>query len=156
MRKVDKEKLSECLFGPWSYEDEKYSMRWDPIEDRRYALMWDDPAARRQGLGRSGWRTCLRIGDYRCSPVLSSKKGLGTTGFSKINGRDYFTWPIWNRPLSPDAVRSVLSLKELRDERPDRRKLSDMGIKRIFRSERIKVGSGGQYKVNFATAGPVP
>jgi hypothetical protein len=153
MMKVDRERIRKCLFEPWMYEDDKLSMRWDPVEDRRYALMWDDPSKVKV---KTVWAAnLLAYRGLQLFPSVIEQGTLGTTGFETTNKRDYFTWPLWNGPLSLDVVRSVLSLKELRNERPDRTKLSSMGIREIFRSERIKVGSGGQYKVNFTPAGPV-
>ncbi|HXH05589.1 MAG TPA: hypothetical protein VNI83_03260, partial [Vicinamibacterales bacterium] len=32
-------RVYETLFEPWSYRDERLSLRWDPVEDRRYALL---------------------------------------------------------------------------------------------------------------------
>ena len=39
------ERVHAALFEPWTYRDDRYSMRWDPLEDRRYALMDRDPTA---------------------------------------------------------------------------------------------------------------
>ena len=37
------ERVQATLFSPWTYQDQKLSLRWDPHEDRRYALMDRDP-----------------------------------------------------------------------------------------------------------------
>ena len=41
--------VRRTLFNAWDYEDEGYSLRWDPIEDQRYALRWGDPSKLKQG-----------------------------------------------------------------------------------------------------------
>jgi len=153
MEKVDVGQIRRCLYEAWTYEDEQLSMRWDPTEDRRYALMWKNPSTEK---GKTVWAANLLA--YRGLRLLASvpmEGRLETTGFVLIEGRQFFTWPIWNAALTSDTVRSVLSIRELRDRNPDRERLSKMGIAEVFRSERMKVGLGSQYKVNFSQAGPV-
>jgi hypothetical protein len=152
--KMDLEKIRKCLFEPWTYEDDKLSMRWDPIEDRRYALMWDDPSNMKAKTVHAA--NLLAYRGLQLLPSVIEQGSLGTTGFSRMNKRDYFTWPIWSGPLRSDVVRSVLSLGEFMGQKPDRARLDSMGIREIFRSERIRVGSGALFKVNFTPAGPVP
>ena len=153
LNKIDEERIRKCLYEPWAYEDEQLSMRWDPSEDRRYALMWNNPSVEK---GKTVWAAnILAYRGLQLLPSVIEEGHLATTGFTKIEGKQFFTWPIWRPALALDTVRSVLSIKELRDRSPDREKLGKMEIAEIFRSERIKVGLRSQYKTNFSQAGPV-
>lgn len=149
---VEEEKIREALFGPWRYDDEKNSMRWDPVEDRRYALMDRDPTAS-DNKPRTVWMANLLA--YRALTLFSSaprRYGLVTTGWSKQAGENVFTWPLWDQPAGPDTIRSLLLLPELHMQRPDQTELRPRGVQAVFRSRRIRVGEGANYKTNFSPA----
>jgi hypothetical protein len=141
------ERIHSVLFEPWTYSDEKLSLRWDPIEARRYALMDRDPQAS-DNKSRTVWMANL-LG-YRALALFPSapgRRGLETTGWSGPG--KFFTWPVWEHPADPDTIRSQMLLPDLGAEILDRSTLRARGIKAIFRSRRIKVGSGANYKINF-------
>lgn len=152
MRNVNAEKIQEALFGPWRYDEEKYSMRWDPVEDRRYALMDRDPTAPDNKPG-TVWMANLLA--YRALVLFTSAPHLdrlATTGWSKHDGDDVFTWPLWDQPAGPDTIRSLLLLPELHKKAPEQGELRLRGIQAAFRSRRIKVGEGANFKINFSPA----
>jgi CRISPR-associated endonuclease/helicase Cas3 len=150
MKEVTPERIHSTLFEPWTYSDEKLSLRWDPIEDRRYALMDRDPTAS-DNKSRTVWMANLLA--YRALALFSSapgRRGLETTGWS-TGGRS-FTWPVWENPIKLDTIRSLMLLSDLGTEASNRSTLRDRRVAAIFRSPRIKVGSGANFKINF---GPV-
>lgn len=153
LQSVSPERLESALFAPWTYEDEGLSMRWDPVEDRRYALMDRDPTAS-DNKPRTVWMANLLA--YRVLalfPSAPARSGLTTVGWVQGDeGEPFFTWPIWSHPLDPDSIRSLFLLPELYLEIPDRAVLRARGIEATFRSRRIKVGSGANFKVNFSPA----
>lgn len=152
MRNIEEAKIKKVLFEPWLYADEKNSMRWDPVEDRRYALMDRDPTAS-NNKPRTVWMANLLA--YRALALFTSapqRHGLATTGWSKHDGDDVFTWPLWGQPAGPDVVRSLLLLSELHKQRPEHAELRPRGIQAVFRSRRIKVGEGANFKINFSPA----
>jgi hypothetical protein len=154
LEKVTPEKIRAALFEPWKYQDEKLSMRWDPIDDRRYALMDRDPTAS-DNKSQTVWMANLLA--YRSlalypTAAISRRTGiiaLGTTGWIES---DSFTWPIWNQPAAIDSIRSVLQLSELTRTEPDTLILFERGIVAAFRARRIKVGNPPLYKINFSPA----
>lgn len=149
---VTSERIAATLFEPWAYVDEKLSMRWDPVEDRRYALLDRDPTAT-NNKPRTVWMANLLA--YRALAIFPSApdgKRLAATGWSRQNGEDVFTWPLWTHPLSPDTVRSLMLLPELYEERPDRAVLRARQIGAVFRARRIRVGEGANFKINFSQA----
>ncbi len=152
MEQVTGENVRHTLFEPWTYRDEKLSMRWDPTEDRRYALMDRDPTAS-DNKSRTVWMANLLA--YRALPLFPcapGRRGLVTTAWALIDGDLAFTWPIWNSGAAPDTIRSLLQINELVQSRPDAALLRARGVAAMFRSQRIKVGSGSNYKVNFTPA----
>ena len=153
MNKVATKK--EELYKAWDYLDETLSMRWDPLEDRRYALMDRDPTARDK-KSRTVWMANLLA--YRALALFPSapvKRQLKTTGWIHLEEskkkRDVFTWPIWDKPIGVDTIRSLLQHSELAQKSPSLEKLMPLGICACFRSERIQIGKF----FNFSPAVPV-
>lgn len=148
--------LRKALLDPWIYDDpmEKHTMRWDPRDDVRRALRWSepsgDPARKFQG---SVWgANRLAIEGLPLLPSVPSGGQLETTGFMQRRGFGMFwTWPIWECEVSVDVVRSLLAFKELLAELPDRCQLDVMGVKEIYRCERI---TQGRFR-NFTVGVPV-
>lgn len=148
--------LRRTLFEPWNYQDDgPYSLRWDPIEDQRYALRWRDPSKSGRDDGPSGMlgANSLAIEALCCLPTMPVGQYSETTGFQR---RPYlgtfFTWPIWEPPVSLDTVRSLLALAVLGRMDVPRNELERRGIREVFRSQRIQQN---QYYSNFAPALPV-
>lgn len=146
MEQVTAERIRSVLFEPWTYTDQKLSLRWDPKEAARYALMDVNPS----GLGAyTVWMANLLA--YQALMLLPSapgRRGLETTGWQDTK----FSWPIWQYPADPDTIRSCMLLSDLGAHVPDRSILRDRGIAAIFRSRRIKVGSERNFKINFEPA----
>jgi hypothetical protein len=148
------EHLRKALMEPWRYDDpvEKHTMRWDPRDDVRRALRWSepsgDPARKVQG---SVWgANRLAIEGIALLPTTPIGNRLETTGF--IRRKDigmFWTWPIWEGEVSVDVVRSLLAFKELQAELPDRRQLNAMGVKEIYRCERITQGRFRNFNVGI-------
>lgn len=129
--------IREALFGPWTYQDTQFSMRWDPEDDRRYSLRWSnpstDPARNVRGANR------LAIEALPLFPTMPTATSLATTGFVGRKSNDTFwTWPIWDKPISIHVCRSLLSHPELIN--PDLASLAPIGIVAAFRSQRITIG----------------
>lgn len=150
---VSPERVESTLFAPWTYEDDGLSMRWDPVEDRRYALMDRDPTAN-DNKPRTVWMANLLA--YRALalfPSAPARGGLVTVGWMQGEERDpIFTWPLWSHPVDPDSIRSLFLLPELYLRMPDRVALRARGVEVTFRSRRIKVGAGANFKINFSPA----
>ena len=141
--------LHASLFLPWEYSDDRPSLRWDPVDDRRYALRWKEPSGDPVRTMRGANR--LAVEALPLFPTAAGERRLQTTGFSQRPGEGVlFTWPMWSVPLNIDTVRSVLSLPELQERRPNRDGLSAMGIVEVYRSERI---TRDKYR-NFTAATP--
>lgn len=154
-RNVSPEDLRRALFETWDYRDDDFSLRWEPLEDQRYALRWYDPSPssnNKYGPQTMRGANALALEALALIPTFPETNGVGTTGFSSIGGkREFFTWPLWDRPLGPDTVRSVLSMHHLQQETPPRASLAARGIVEVYRCERI---APNQYYKNFSPSRP--
>ena len=152
MDKVDPERVRTTLFEPWPYRDEKLLMRWDPTEAQRYALRDRNPS---DDESRTVWMANLLA--YRSLVFFASAphgRRLVTTAWSSHRSTrgepTVFTWPIWRAPVDPHTLRFLLRLADLVADQPDNAVLRARSVLAAFRSRRIKVGSGANYKVNFS------
>jgi hypothetical protein len=147
---TDAEHLRRTLFLKWDYADEGRGMnlRWDPLDDRRYALRWEDPSSDPMKTMRGANR--LAIEAMPMLPTMPTTKRLATTAFEGKGARGtFFVWPIWNRPLSMECLRSVLGLvTHLKD---DGAVCARLNIAVIFTSARITTG---KFR-NFTPSAPV-
>ena len=144
---TDADSFERCLFHPWTRGDRRLSLRWDPEDDRRYALRWRDPS--KEAGGTEWGANRLAFEAIPLFPVAPVGQTLATTGFRGARAGDtFFTWPIWDAPVNLDTVRSILSLAELQRDTPDRGRLGAMGIREVFRSQRM---NAGRYR-NFSPA----
>lgn len=149
-RKSTEERVRRAVFSPWDYQDEGFSLRWDPIEDQRYALAWKNPSEAKLGdapatmLGAN----CLAVEALPLFPSLLVRDKVRTTGFRDVSSREvYFVWPVWTPRIGLDTLRSVLAFPTIRKAPASRSALARMGIEEIFESQRIKQN---QYYSNLA------
>ena len=143
--------VRRTLFNAWDYEDEGYSLRWDPIEDQRYALRWGDPSKLKQGTMLAA--NSLAIEALQWFPVVMPVGNQAqTTGFQRVGRREtYFVWPIWTPMVGMETVRSLLALDDLCKDPVPRLSLIKRGIEEVYRSQRIQQT---QYYSNFLAAVP--
>ena len=154
---LDKERVHHTLFKPWDYQDEGYSLRWDPIGDQRYALRWREPNKSKlsdgTGLGTMLAADCLATEALRLFPTLPIGSQAQTTGFQRVGRREtYFVWPIWTPMVGMETVRSLVALPDLWKDPLDYASLESRGIMAVYRSQRIQQS---MYYSNFSPAKPV-
>jgi len=142
--------IREALFGPWEYKDQSLSFRWDPADAAEYALSASDPS--KDGAWTVWGVNRLAFEALPLLPVQPTRRGLRTTGFREERYPEEFSWPVWHAALDSDTVRSLLSLEELQEECPPRPVLGAMGIGDVFRSPRVRIGQGANFKVSFRPA----
>lgn len=147
--------LRAALFSVWLYEDDGFSLRWDPVEDQRYALRWHDPSSqsnRKHSLRTMRGANALALEALALLPVQPQTHGVATTAFARLERRrDFFTWPIWDARITLDTIRSLLAGADLTEKSPDREVLRAKGVIEVYRCERI---APNQYYKNFTPAYP--
>jgi hypothetical protein len=155
MAKASEQKVREALFEPWCYRDEKLTKRWDPLDDRRYAMMDRDPTAS-DNKSSTVWMANLlayrALALFPCAPVTGSKS-IAASWSTNGDGLG-FIWPLWERALSLDSIRSLFLSHSLKDRcsATYQRDFFSRGVSEVFRSRRIQVGNPPLHKVNFTSA----
>jgi hypothetical protein len=139
--------IEKSLFCAWDYSDPSPAMRWDPNENRPYALRANDPASDQKQVTMRGANR-LAIEALPLLPVMTSKGCASTTGFRRTPQGIEISWPIWTDPLGMDEIRSLLSLPDFSNEKPNLSAICSRGIHQIYRSRRF----GKEYR-NFSPSG---
>ena len=150
--KVKREHIQDALFGEWK-RGKSLSMRWDPADAAEYAFRWGNPSA--EGASSVWGANLLAVHALPLFPAQPTSKGLRTTGFHYGGGQwREFTWPIWDQAIGLDTVRSLLASPDLQhgDGRLEREELRARGITEVYRSPRVRIGQGRNFKVNFRPA----
>ncbi len=122
--KTESDHLRKTLFENWKYDDPRagISLRWDPADDVRHALRWKEPSVDpdRKNRGSMLGANRLAIEGLPFFTTIPDGKQLQTTGF-QLHGEPktlFWTWPIWEIPLSVAPIRSLLAFKELQERKP--------------------------------------
>ena len=152
---VDGDAVLEALEGPWSYSSTLSSLGWDTTDDRSYALAPANPAKEKK-LTNPGAEALAILGLSR-HPVFAGRDERGrdrtlTLGCEGPWRRDgSYTWPIWIRPATPNAVRSLLAQATGGNKELQRRSkwYSGWGVSLIMRSAIRRSDQGG-----YGTFGP--
>ncbi|MEM0141720.1 MAG: hypothetical protein QXN66_06825 [Thermoplasmatales archaeon] len=142
MKKGTIQALHEAIFGPWMYRDPFHSLGWDPSTERLYAYGEKAPTSERP--------SCVKGAVYLASeslpmfPTIALPNGkLATVGFSgqgKFNNK--FFWPLWDSPITIDALKSLLSSPELYDTISGKSTLIRRGVFAVYAAERMEFGKG--------------
>lgn len=139
------EQLQQAIETTWLYSDDQCALRWDPEEDKPYAVQWRNPS--KVGALSEKGANCLALFGMACFPVIPVKGQVETTGFGlKEPKQASLTWPVWKHPINLDLVRSLLSLSELQQEKPDRVELASLGVEAAYRCNRVMTST---YYANF-------
>ncbi len=151
--------LEEALFGPWRYRDTGSALRWDPADDRRHALRWGDPSKEPNLTVRGANRLAVEaVPLFPVVPVASKARTVGFTSRQEAGERawvTWWTWPIWGPPLSTEAVKTILSLRELQAVEVDRERLRELGILEVYRARRVTEGKFRNFTPAVAAASVV-
>jgi hypothetical protein len=142
--------LRETLFNNWTYSDERLSMRWDPTDDRQHAYRWSAPT---EEAPLTVWGANLLAAEgSTLYPTVPIADGCPTTGFRRQRRQTDFTWPIWQTPITIEIVRSLIAWAALLQDEVNATLLRHYGVVAVFRSRKIKIGEGANFKWSFAPA----
>ena len=130
------EHLIAGLEGPWTYGSQLPSLMWDVVDDRDYALAANNPSLNRK-LTNPGPEALAILG-LSLHPVFMGRDGTLTQGCSGSWKSGFYSWPLWRKPASPDAVRSLLAHAYATEQQPvaeDRqRRFRSWGVTGVLRS----------------------
>ena len=144
--KVTRDDVLVGLQGPWKYESKVKSLMWDVVDDRVYALRAYDPAPT---SGPDSKRTnpgpeALAVLGLSLHPVFGSRGRTLTQGWSGSWMTRSYAWPIWRKPASPYAVKSLLAHASTAAQTDTERLrwFSSWGVLRVLRSSVRHSGQG--------------
>ncbi|MCY4110167.1 MAG: hypothetical protein OXG11_14230 [Chloroflexi bacterium] len=93
--------------GPWRYESTIPSLGWDVTDDRVYALRANNPSPEKK-LTNPGTEALALLG-LSLYPVFAGSGRTQTQGCSGSWKNGWYSWPLWGRPATSLAVRSLLA-----------------------------------------------
>ena len=139
---VTSEDIRRALQGPWKYESTLPSLMWDVADDRVYALSAMDPSKdKKKSNPGAEALALLGLSRYPVFAGLDRTLTQGCTGSWK-EGR--FSWPLWCRPASFHAVKSLLAHAYDHDDATERRIwYPSWGIFAVLASPIRRTGQGG-------------
>ena len=145
---VSREDLITGLEGPWSYRSRLPSLMWDVSDDRAYALRASNPAPEKK-LTNPGPEALAIVG-LSLYPVFAGRSRTLTQGCSGSWKAGRYSWPLWYKPTSLNATRSLLA-HAYDDPKAKRRRhwFHAWGISRVLRSPIRRSDQGG-----YGTFGP--
>ena len=148
IKKVTSDHLVEAINGPWRYSSTESSLLWDVTDDRIYALAPSNPASDKK-LTNPGVETLALLGLSRY-PAFAGRdnRGRDRTLTSGCEGPwrrgNTYTWPIWTRPASGSAVRSLLAQVKGSLSNENRRAwYRGWGVSKVMTSEIYRSDQGG-------------
>lgn len=135
LAEVTPDQMYATLFNAWSYQDPGPAMRWDSSGERLYALEARNPSGNPVRTMRGA--NALGILALPFFPVYAIGVRLNTRGFYTGDRRaEYLIWPLWNYPVGPAVIGSLLGSPWLEDENVPASERRRAGILAIFKSER--------------------
>ena len=148
LRGTTREDIISGLVGPWNYTSELPSLGWDVVDDRVYALRANNPGPEKK-LTNPGPEALAVLG-LSLHPVFAGRERTLTQGCSGSWKAGHYSWPLWRRPATLHAVRSLLAHAHDHPTATDRRIwFRAWGVDRILRSPIHRSGQGG-----YGTFGP--
>lgn len=139
--------LLSGLKGPWNYESVLPSLGWDVVDDRIYALRARNPSPETKFTNPGP--EALAILGLSLHPVFGSTDRTLTQGCFGSWKAGSYSWPLWHKPASPRAVKSLLAHGYDPAASDRNRWFRSWGIFRILRSPIRRSGQGG-----YGTFGP--
>ena len=146
LNNVTRDDVLAGLQGPWKYESKVKSLMWDVVDDRVYSLRAYDPSPT---SGPDSKRTnpgpeALAVLGLSLHPVFGSRGRTLTQGWSGSWMTRSYAWPIWRKPASPYAVKSLLAHASTTAQTATERHrwFSSWGVFRVLRSSVRSSGQG--------------
>lgn len=132
--------VTRALFGPWTMQDKKCSLRFD-ADSREHAYRWSDPVS--EAVGCEAAVQALVVFGLSCLPAVPhqgwrGKEGVGLSSpccMPMPGGATQVSWPIWRGMIGHGAVRHLLLLSDLTATTPGSG-FASRGVLAVMRAER--------------------
>lgn len=140
LRSFAENAVQEAVLGPWLYGDDDHSLGWDPQIQRLHALRHKVPE---QDKANRSVRVALFLASQALPlfPCFAVDGQLRTVCFRREGREDSFYWPIWDRPISIDVLKSLVAQVPSGN-------LAERGVVAVYRSLRASTGgTKGDYRI---------
>jgi len=145
--------ITRALFQPWERSDATPSLRWDTgWVHRQWFNRFSDPA-KDPVRTEAGAYTLAAIGLplLTVSPVTAWRRIRMATLCVHAEAQALsVVWPIWTKALSLQSLRRLLSHPTLYKKLPDRALWSQLGIREVRWSGRVRQGRWTDFKRSVA------
>ena len=141
-----REEIVIGLKGPWRYESGTPSLGWDVADDRVYALRAKDPSSNSEKKLTNPGPEALALLGLSLHPVFAGRGRTATQGCSGSSWKSggYYSWPLWRKPASLRAVKSLLAHAYDHPAASNRdRWYRSWGVSTIWRSPIRRTDQGG-------------
>lgn len=132
--------LRSGLLGPWTYTSDLPSLGWDVVDDRIYALRASNPSNDKKHTNPGP--EALAVLGLSTHNVFAGRGRTITLGCSGTWKNCNYAWPIWTRPASFYAVKSLLAQTCEEDQRRHKW-FASWGISMILKSSIRRSDQGG-------------
>ena len=147
LRGVSEKDVAASLVGPWPYDSKLPSLGWDLADDRQYALRAKNPGpeAKKTNPGAEA----LALLGLTLHPVFRGADGTITQGCCGTWKSGSYSWPLWSKAASPNAVKSILAHAYDHPRADRQRWLPSWGVFRMLKASIRRTDQGG-----YGTFGP--
>lgn len=173
-----REFFRQALFQQWENKEPCHSLGWDPANFRTHAMraikpedekVLSEPAAVWLAAESLPLFPCAIVGSRLITRSFSQHEKAVPSDDMKLSAQHkddspqrtkrkemetVFSFPMWETPVTIDALRSLLGHEELTKEEIQWRKLKIIGVTEVFRTRKILLGDRG-YAI-FSPTYPVP
>lgn len=141
--------VADDFAGIGSTYEVSNTSRWNPAEFQSAAYMGSDPE-------KTNVRDHVSLNIFALLgltfyPVVDTTRGRRTLGMVREEGDLRFSWPVWNYPLSPDELGSLLHHPSVHCQLAEVTTLKGLGVFQVWRSRKFKQNGENLY---FSMAQP--
>lgn len=155
--RVDADRLTEAVCGPWREDSPLPSLSWSSAGERLYALRGVNPSKdKRLGVPGADWLALLGLVFFPTHAIRARDGGLtlhtsGCAAAWKRGGG--LRWPLWCAALDRDTVWSLVGTEELvaHHDRPQAATLREWSVLRVMQAPIRRTDQGGYGSFGAAT-----
>lgn len=137
---LDRDRMEEALIGPWRYDSDLPSLRWDVRGERLYAISARNPSSDApKSVPGANWLAFLGLIFF---PVSATGGSLRTTSCGpQWKSGGWLAWPLWDTALPGSSIFSMLTSLSLNQMKvPEQRA---RGIRSVLRAPIRRTDQGG-------------
>ncbi len=135
--------------GSGTLREVSNTSRWHPAELKSAAYSSADPEdINHRDFASLNVFALLGLSFF---PVLDTQGGRRTVGFRRTGKLAEFSWPVWDTPLDPSSMASLLHHPGIHQPDFSIERLKGLGIYQVWRSRKFKANGDNEY---FSLAQP--